>query len=107
MVAFVLRQEGDARVFECSENEVVRRFAVWGLDADLTHFGQTVHLIQATAVNDSNLRLFHYFFSPGLISRAEPPCPPSAPGKPLRSDPATLMMKSGGASTVYFSAASS
>src|SRR5262249_39454437 len=106
MAAPVPRQEGDARAFERPENEVVRRFAERSLDADLTHVGQTVHLIQTTAANDSNLRLFHYFFSPGLISRIEPPCP-WAPGTPLRSNPATLTMKSGGASTVYFSVASS
>src|SRR5262245_52694298 len=110
MAAPVSRQEGDARAFERPENEVVRRFAVWGLDADLTHFGQTVHLIQAAAANDSNLRLFHYFFSPGLSSRIEPPCPTPPPPPPwmrLRSNPATLTMKSVGASTAYFSVASS
>src|SRR5215510_16028362 len=107
MAAPVSRQECDAGAFERPENEVVRRFAEWGLDADLPHVGQTVHLIQTTAANDSNLRLFHYFFSPGLISRIEPACPPPAPGRPLRSNPATLTMKSVGASTVYFSVASS
>src|SRR5262245_6657683 len=107
MAAPVSRQEGDARAFERPENEVVRRFAERSLDADLTHVGQTVHLIQTTAANDSNLSLFHYFFSPRLISRIATPCTPRAPGRPLRSNPATLTMKYVGESTVYFSVASS
>src|SRR5215471_5163983 len=107
MAAPVPRQEGDARAFERSQNEVVRRFAERGLDADLPHVCQTVHLIQTAAANDSNLRLFHHFFSPGLISRIEPPCPPPAPGMRLLSNPATMTVKSVGAFTVYFSVASS
>src|SRR5262245_15039949 len=103
MAAPVPRQEGDASALERTQNEVVRGFAERGLDADLPHVGQAVHLIQTTAANDSNLRLFHYLLSPGLISRIEPPCPPPRWG----FNPALLTMKSVGASTVYFSATSS
>src|SRR5215475_10347663 len=42
MAAPVPRQEGYARAFERPYNEVIRRFAEWGLYADLFYVGQSV-----------------------------------------------------------------
>src|SRR5262249_15619421 len=99
------RQEGDPPAFHGADDGDVRRFAERSPNSDLAHIGQAFHLIQTTATDYSDLCFFHYLFSWGLIPRIWRP--PPMPGTRFRSMPATLMIKSAGTTTGYFSSASS
>src|SRR5262245_1771042 len=68
MPAPVPRQKGDANALERPDDEVVRRFAERGFDADLSNVSQPIHLVQTAAANDSDLRFFHIRHSRLFVS---------------------------------------
>jgi hypothetical protein len=63
VAAAMTRQKRNPLPLQCANNVVIRWGAKWRIDRYFFNVGQPFNFIKATATNDTNFYIIHYFSS--------------------------------------------